>query len=478
MAITKIHPIVATIGVSVDYICNEKKTLDVHGNSEQLVTCIGTSKQTAEYDFMFDLRNTRQSKKQNHLAYHIVQSFDPADEVTFEKAHEIAQEFCDQYLKGKYRCVIATHTDKEHIHNHIIFCAADSIEHKKMHDDKSNLYKIQNLSDKLCREHGLSVIEKKSCRRGKSHYEWEQNKQGNSWKSVMESAINDSIKNAHSYEEFLQQMSDKGYEYKGEKIGDGEPKFLAFRNKEKNEKGEYQEKFVRVSEKNFGRGMTKEKIKERIESKEKWIAENRQKQNKNSMLPKDYSKQQLIDTSAEKYESSQGLKMWATRQNMKTVQAIINKYGSISQMQKQLAENKKTISAGNSKIVNNEKNMRELADVIRYAEQYKENEVYNYRYKKSSNPDKYMREHESQLLLYANAFQSLKKRKYKPEETDVDALKDELVNLEIECDDLRADIKDLLRENKQLEADLAKLREYGIIKEETPISKTDPNHQL
>lgn len=463
MAYTKIHPIVATVGVAVDYICNEKKTKDVHGNSEQLITCIGTSKQTAAYDFKFDLSKTRQSKKQNHMAYHIVQSFDPSDGVSFDEAHKVAQEFCDQYLKGKYRCVIATHRDKEHVHNHIIFCAADSVEHKKFNDNKSNIYTIRNLSDKLCKQHGLSIITQQSGRKGKSHYEWEQNKKNNSWKSIMEADIKDAIKSAHSYEEFLQIMSEKGYEYKGEKIGENEPKFLAFRSTAKDQNGENQEKkFVRVSEKNFGRGMTKEKIKERIANKEKWLAENRQKR-KEKVQPTDYSKQRIIDTSAEKYADSQGLKMWATRQNMKAVQAILNKYGSIAQMQKTLEENSAAIAAGNAQIPSKEKQMRELTDVIRYAEQYKENEVYNYRYKKSPNPDKYMREHEQQLLLYAHAVQNLKKRKYKPEETDPDELKNRLTDLEIECDDLRADLKERQADNKQLKHDLEKLKEYGLI---------------
>lgn len=466
MAYTKIHPIVATVGVAVDYICNEKKTKDVHGNGDQLVTCIGTSKQTAKYDFKFDLSKTRQSKKQNHLAYHIVQSFDPSDGISFEEAHKIAQEFCEQYLKGKYRCVIATHRDKEHVHNHIIFCAADSIEHKKFHDDKSNIYKIRNLSDKLCKQHGLSIITQQSGRKGKSHYEWEQNQKGSSWKFLMETDIKDAIKNAHSYEEFLQIMSGKGYEYKGEKIGENEPKFLAFKSTIQDQNGECQEKkFIRVSEKNFGRGMTKEKIKERIANKEKWLADNRQNRKEKVQFPADYSKQQIIDTSADKYVDSQGLKMWATRQNMKAVQAIINKYGSIAQMQKTLTENSAAIVTGNTKISANEKQMRELTDVIRYAEQYKENEVYNYRYKKSPNPDKYMREHEPQLLLYAHAVQNLKKRKYKPEETDPDDLKNKLTDLEIECDDLRAEIKELQADNKQLKHDLEKLKEYGLIQE-------------
>lgn len=473
MAITKIHPIVATIGVSIDYICNEKKTMDVHGNNEQLVTCIGTSKYTAQFDFEFDLKGSRQSKKQNHLAYHIVQSFDPSDGVSFEKAHKIGQELCDKLFEGKHRCVIATHMDKGHVHNHIIFCAADSVKHKKINQDKKYYYGIRTLSDKICKEHELSVIENPSGKRGKSHYEWEQNQGGNSWKSSLKSVMDAAIKESHSYEEFLQKMTEKGYEYKGEEIGADSPKFLTFRNTNG------QERWTRVSEKNFGKGYTREKIKERIDAKEKWIAEMRERNKEKSMLPKDYSTNRIIDTSAEKFEDNQSLKLWATRQNMKAAQAIINKIGSIHKAQKQIETNKNEINECNAKLAQNQQRMRELAEIIRYAEQYQENEKYNYHYQKSKNPDLYLREHESQLLLYSHAVQNLTRRKIKPEKLDLEQLREEYFDLELEQDDLKDRIKDAEKENKSLQRDLDKLKEYGLLKEEeTKSTEKAKNHTL
>lgn len=467
MAITKIHPIVAAIGVSIDYICNEKKTLDVHGNNDQLITCYGTSKETAPYDFKFDLSGSRQSQKQNHLAYHLIQSFDPADGITFEEAHKIGQEMCDKLLNGKYRCVIATHIDKGHIHNHIIFCAADSIQHKKIHQDKKYYYGIRNLSDKICKEHGLSTIEKPSGTRGKNHYEWEQNKKGKSWKNTLKINMDAAIKESHSYEEFLLKMKEKGYEYKGEQIDTVSPKYLAFHNTNG------QEDWTRVSEKNFGKGYTKEKIKERIEAREKWLAENKQR----SMQPKDYSKQKIIDTSLEKFEENQGLKLWATRQNMKAAQAIINKIGSVTKARKIIDTNNNTISECNARLIQNDKKMRELADIIRYAEQYKNNEVFNYRYLKSKDPDAYMREHESQLLLYSHAVRNLAKKKIKPEDIDLEQLRDQYFDLELEQDELKDQLKDAQKENQALQRDLDKLKEYGIIKEDFDQNRSTPDHK-
>lgn len=459
MAITKIHPIVATIGVSIDYICNKEKTMAVHGSGEQLVSCFGTSEQTAKYDFEFDLNHVRQGKKQNHLAYHIVQSFSPTDEVDFATAHQIGEEFCKEYLQNKYRCVIATHVDKGHIHNHIIFCAADSIDHKKMHDDKKNYYRIQKISDKLCKEHNLSVIQERSGKRGKSRYEWEQNKKGNSWKSRLADDMESAIKSARSYEEFLQSMKDKGYEYKGEIIGEDAPKFLSFRSTKKNENGEYEEKFIRVSEKNFGKGYTKEKIKERIDKKVAWIEENKQKRSVEKSIEKDYGKQKIIDTNSVKFQSG-GLNRWATSENLKIMQTVINKYGSRTKLEQRLSDNNKEILDANRKILEKQKRIEILQNIVRFGEQYAENEPYNFRYEKSRDPDKYMREHERELLLYSHAVQNLRKYKINPKEMDLKLLRDELTELQLDIEDLRSDITDMQKENRQMQKDLEKLIEY------------------
>lgn len=90
-------------------------------------------------------------------AYHLIQAFAPG-EVSYEEAHRIGKELADKVLEGKYSYVLTTHIDKGHIHNHIIFCAADNIEHNKYHDCKQSYYHIRKLSDELCKEHNLSII--------------------------------------------------------------------------------------------------------------------------------------------------------------------------------------------------------------------------------------------------------------------------------------------------------------------------------
>ena len=119
------------------------------------VSSYACSPETAAYDFKYTLDHCRENSP--NKAYHLIQAFAPG-EVGFEEAHHIGKELADKLLEGKYSYVVTTHIDKEHVHNHIIFCAADNIEHNKYHDCKQSYYHIRKLSDELCKEHNLSVI--------------------------------------------------------------------------------------------------------------------------------------------------------------------------------------------------------------------------------------------------------------------------------------------------------------------------------
>ena len=131
-------------------------------------------------------------------------------------------------LEGKYSYVISTHIDKGHIHNHIIFCAADNIEHKKYNDCKRTYYHIRELSDTLCKEHNLSVINP-SQNKGKSYKEWQAEKNGTSLNVTLRKDIDDAINSCSSYEDFIALMKAKGYEIKGEDLTDSNLKYISFR---------------------------------------------------------------------------------------------------------------------------------------------------------------------------------------------------------------------------------------------------------
>jgi Relaxase/Mobilisation nuclease domain. len=211
MAYTRIHAIKNTVEKAVAYICNPEKT-----EEKLLVDTFCCGIETVKHDFQFALSQTNPSDK--NQAYHLIQSF-AKGEVSHEEAHQIGIELADKLLKGKYSYIVATHTDKGHPHNHIIFAAADNIEHKKYNACKKSYYAIRRLSDELCKEHNLSIIIP-SGKKGKKYVEWKAEQESISWKKRLQNDIDDCIRIAKSYEEFLVLIREKGYSVSGEKLGD------------------------------------------------------------------------------------------------------------------------------------------------------------------------------------------------------------------------------------------------------------------
>jgi len=150
MAVTKIKPIKGGLKRALDYIQNPDKT-----DEKILVSSFGCAYETAYEEFEFTLSKAMQ--KGNNLGHHLIQSFEPG-ESTPEQAHEIGRRLADEITKGRHEYVLTTHIDKGHVHNHLIFCAASFIDHKKYISNKRSYYEIRNHSDKLCKEYGLSVV--------------------------------------------------------------------------------------------------------------------------------------------------------------------------------------------------------------------------------------------------------------------------------------------------------------------------------
>ncbi|WP_153050535.1 relaxase/mobilization nuclease domain-containing protein, partial [Streptococcus suis] len=165
---------------------------------------------TAHLQFL----QTRKENKVNGtvLARHLIQSFLPG-EVDQETAHKIGLELCQKILKDEYEYVIATHIDKGHIHNHIIFNNVNFKTGKCYQSNKRSYHQIRCASDQLCKKYKLSIIDehyqvfrKKYKTRGKSHYEWEQSQKGKGWKSYLQFLIDLNISRSNSWEDFLDRM--------------------------------------------------------------------------------------------------------------------------------------------------------------------------------------------------------------------------------------------------------------------------------
>ena len=138
MAVTTIHPIKSTLKKALDYITDPQKT-----EEKLLVSSYGCSVETADIEMEFTLKQCYQ--KGNNLAHHLIQSFEPG-EVSYEDAHRIGKELAEEILGGKYEYVLTTHIDKGHVHNHLIFCAADFVQHRKYISNK-----------RACMESAMSV---------------------------------------------------------------------------------------------------------------------------------------------------------------------------------------------------------------------------------------------------------------------------------------------------------------------------------
>ena len=243
MAVTKIKAIRGTLSKAIAYILNPEKT-----DEKLLVSSYGCASETAAREFEWT-RKIAEQKGMNPvriIARHVIQSFE-VGEVTPELAHEIGKQFADEILGGKYEYVLTTHIDKDHVHNHLIFNAVDFVDYHAYKSYKRIYYDMREVSDRLCKENGLSVIPP-SQNKGMGYKEYTEAKRGTSWKQKLKQTIDRLVITAKDYDDFLRLMQEAGYEIKT-------GKYISFR-------AEGQERFTRS--KTIGENYTEERIKERI----------------------------------------------------------------------------------------------------------------------------------------------------------------------------------------------------------------------
>lgn len=443
MAYTRIHAVKATVQKALKYICNPEKT-----DGQILIDSFACGIETAHYDFMDAL--SKSSGVGDKQAFHLIQSFAPG-EVDFDMAHQVGMELADKLLENKYSYVIATHIDKEHCHNHIIFCAVDNVDHKKYNDCKRTYRHIRNLSDELCREHGLSVIIP-SGQKGKTHYEWQMVEAGTSWKVQMKSDMDNAIREAHSYEDFISQMQTKGYEVKGETFGDNALKYLSF-------SASGQTRFTRVSEKNFGVGYTKEAIRERIEKRV--MTQEKFPVKKKFPFPKrPDAKRTLIDTEQEKFQENGALKHWADIQNLKIAAASYAEGGSIEELKQKISERNAAAKAARSAIVDLKHEMKAKAEILKYAKQYMANRKFQRGYEKAKDQDMYFRNHETQIILFGGAENMLKRYGIKTTSLDVEKMQAEYDAMTAQKAKLKKTYQTAEKEAAEADKQLKNIRQY------------------
>lgn len=257
MATSKLKTIKSTLKKAIDYIINPEKTDDGH-----LIYSHACS--TATADIEMGLTAKQGTGRGDRIAYHLMQSFSPDDDISPEKALTLGIEFAQKVTGGNTEFVIATHIDKDHIHNHIIFNSVDYARHRKYHSDKKDKYRIRDINDEICKENNLSVLPRYVPRR-KNKYKDKGIHKGEEagWQNKLKKAIDDAILSATSFDEFLVAMEMEGYTIKhGKHIAFHAPGQIRI---DKN--GKERDAYSRA--KSIGDDYTEDAIRARIENGEK-----------------------------------------------------------------------------------------------------------------------------------------------------------------------------------------------------------------
>ena len=203
MAITKILAKSMRLDRLIAYVCNPAKT-----SERVFVSCIGCERETAAKTWMETKR--RYGKTDGVQAYHLIQSFKP-DELTPELAHEIGNRLAEEYLDG-YEVIVGTHTDRHHIHNHIIFNSVSDRDGTKYHSSRQTYFnEIRTLSDRLCREYGVSTVDEPQ-RNTLTYIEWRMQKCGvKTQRELFDRDAEECLSLAMDVGSFYARMEDRGY---------------------------------------------------------------------------------------------------------------------------------------------------------------------------------------------------------------------------------------------------------------------------
>ena len=427
MAVTKIKPIKSTLKKALDYIQNPDKT-----DGKMLVSSFGCSPETADIEFEFTIAQAL--NRGNNLAHHLIQSFAPG-EVDYQKAHEIGKQLADAVTKGKYEYVLTTHIDKGHVHNHIIFCSVNFVDYHKYNSNERSYYGIRNMSDRLCRENGLSVVAPQKGGKGKSYAEYIAEKTGTSWKGKLKIAVDALISQVSSFEELLSRLQAAGYEIKP-------GKYVSCR-------APGQERFTRL--KTLGADYTEEAIRERIEGRRTRTAKAPKAERGVSLL---------IDIeNSIKAAQSRGYEQWAKIHNLKQAAKTLNfltehQISRYEDLTAKITEIQTESDKAGDALKEVEKRLADMAVLIKNVSTFQKTKPAYDTYRKARNKERYRAAHEGTVILHEAAAKTLKA-----------AGISKLPNLAV----LQAEYEKLQEQKETLRADYGKLkkqvREYDVIKQ-------------
>ena len=224
MATTKIWPVKGTLKRLVDYASNPEKT--TNDDLEAVIMYAMNGEKTADTDekacyvtgvncyaetVLDEMLSTQRrfGKTGGNVAYHCYQSFKPG-EVTPQQCHELGVELARRMFGDRYQVLVATHLDKDHLHNHLVCCSVSFIDGKKFNDNKAAYTKLRRLSDEICIENGLSVIEKPLGKTPRQIHFAEKNGEPTKY-NLMRDAIDSAISLSANMPTFMSLMKQQGY---------------------------------------------------------------------------------------------------------------------------------------------------------------------------------------------------------------------------------------------------------------------------
>ena len=371
--------VAACLKIRTDYAQNPDKT-----EQGELVSSYECSPLTVDEEFMLSKRQyelaTGRRQKSDVIAYQIRQSFKPG-EITAEEANKVGYELAMRFTKGKYAFIVATHTDREHIHNHIIYNSTALDSTRKFRDFLLSGLAVQRLSDLICLEHQLSVIEKKPYRERQKRVLYPP-KESNRDRlcGIIDTILAEKPKD---FEVFLQKLEQQGYEVK--------------RGKHTAVKGKGQKRFIRF--RTLGTGYGEYEIKAVLEGKAKHQPHQKQPL-------KEQSFQLLVDIQGKMAEGkSVGYKKWATKFNLKEMSKTLlflqeQKIGSAEELRERAAAATERYHTMGNSIKAAEARLTEIAvlktHIINYA---KTRPAYD-AYRKSGYSKKFLEAHREEITLH------------------------------------------------------------------------------
>ena len=383
MAVTKIKAIRGTLSKAIAYILNPEKT-----DEKLLVSSYGCASETAAREFEWT-RKIAEQKGMNPvriIARHVIQSFE-IGEVTPELAHEIGKQFADEILGGKYEYVLTTHIDKDHVHNHLIFNAVDFVNYHAYKSYKRIYYDMREVSDRLCKENGLSVIPP-SQNKGMGYKEYTKAKRGTSWKQKLKQTIDRLVITAKDYDDFLRLMQEAGYEIKT-------GKYISFR-------AEGQERFTRS--KTIGENYTEERIKERIAGRSP-------RRNRRQTVPKDISligdiqeRIRLIDSKGYEHKA----KLTILKEAARTLNYLTeNNLLQYADLEKKVEDVHSSYDRTGKELKGVEARLREVQPLIKNISNYQRLKPVYDAFQKAKDKPGFKAKHEAELVIFEAARSTL-----------------------------------------------------------------------